>query len=130
MLRSIAGVVTGYVIFGVAALALFPLIHRDPHAAPGLGLVLASTLYGVVFAGLGGFVAARIAGRRPLMHAGTVGLLVALAAIVSMIFNHESSTLWSELATLLLMAPAAFCGGAVELSRMGREHRRTLLRVK
>ena len=130
MLRSIAGVVTGCLIFGVSTLALFPLAGRDPHAEPGVGLVLGSALYGVVFAGLGGFVAARIAGRRPLVHAGAVGLALALAAIAAMIFNREPRPLWSELLTLLLLAPAAFCGGAVELSRMGREHRRMLLRVK
>ena len=129
MLRSVAGVVVGYLVFALAAAVLFRLTGQDPHAAVSLAYAVGATLYGIFFAGAGGFLAARIAGRRPLVHGGIVGLVIGLGAFTSLVLDRAGAH-WSQLAAIFLMAPAAFSGGAVELSRMGRERQRTLVRVK
>jgi hypothetical protein len=48
-LRSVAGVVAGYVLFAVSAVALFQATGRNPHAPQGPGFVLLSAVYGMVF---------------------------------------------------------------------------------
>ena len=113
--RSIAAIVTGYLIFGISAGLLFRAAQRDPHApAPATFLIL-STLYGLVFACLGGYVAARIAQRLELLHAVILALLMATVALISLFAELGRGSVWSQIAALLFMAPAAALGGMVRL---------------
>jgi hypothetical protein len=110
VLRSIGAVIVGYLVFGVSAAAVFPLTGHDPHAPASPMFMFGMVVYGAVFAALGGYVAALIAGRRPRAHALAVGVLIALGSTVSLIAS-ESDARWSQLAALVLMAPAAALAG-------------------
>jgi hypothetical protein len=114
-LRSIGGVVAGYLVFGISAGFLFRVTGQDPHTSATIAFIVFSTLYGMLFALLGGFVATTIAGMRTLVPALAVGALIAAAAIVSMLARPGGGALWSQLCALLLMAPSAVAGGAVRL---------------
>ena len=113
MLRSIAAVVAGYVVFAVSAVALFAGAGRDAHAAAPMWFMVFSTVCGMAFATLAGYLAARIAGRRELLHAGMVSAIIAVGAVSSIFTRPIGGTLWGQIAALALMAPAATLGGVL-----------------
>ncbi len=65
MIRKIAGVILGYAIFVVSALALFKLSVQDPHADPTISFAILTAAYGAVFS----FIAALLLNllQRPLI---------------------------------------------------------------
>jgi hypothetical protein len=109
--RSVAAVVFGYLIFAVSAVLLFQISGQAPHAPASPAFMVGSTLYGVVFAALSGYVAGRLARHHPVRHASAVAGLIALGAAASLLGQARSGGVWSQLAALLLMAPAAWVGG-------------------
>jgi hypothetical protein len=110
VLRSIAAVLPGYLVFGLSAAVLFPLTGRDPDAAAPLTFIIWTTVYGIIFAAAGGYVAAAIALHWPPAHAVAVGALIALGAVAALIAAPADSR-WSQLGALFRMAPAAALGG-------------------
>jgi amino acid transporter len=120
-MRIASGVILGYLLFGLSAFALFRITHHDPHAPASLSFELAGTLYGILFALLGGFVASFIGGRRDTLAAKWVAVLIAAGAIISMF----GSVAWSNLSALLLMAPSAIFGGWLYRARVLAGERRS-----
>lgn len=119
MLRSIGAVLTGYLVFAVSAVLLFKLAARDPHAAAPLGFIILTTLYGMTFAILAGYVAAWLAGRRPLDHAIALAALIASGGLISMVLSAEGGARWSQVGAVVLMAPAAILGGLIRRRAVG-----------
>ena len=112
LLRSIAAVLIGYVLFAAPSFAIFRITGRDPHAPAAFSFMALSTLGGMVFAGIGGFVASAIAGRRPIAHALATALLLAAGATASLVQTlDQRGAIWSQVAALVLMAPCAVVGG-------------------
>jgi len=112
MLRSIAAVVAGYVVFGVSAALLFQLSGQAPHADAPLAFKVASIVWGAVFALVAGWLASRIAVRRPVTHGALVAALIALGAIISLVASPPGA-IWSQVAALVVMAPCAVIGGVI-----------------
>jgi hypothetical protein len=106
-LRSVLAVVLGYAVFAVSGGLLFKVAGRDPHAAQDLWFVVLAVIYGMVFAGLGGVVAARLARAGGPVLGGWVRGLFALGATVSLL--KSAGATWSQWSAILLMAPCA-CG--------------------
>lgn len=113
VLRSLVAVVGGYLIFVLSAVALFQLSGRNPHATQPLWFVTASAVYGMAFAALGGFAAARMAPTRALLHACSVAAIMALGAVASLVASPSTDASWSQWTALALMAPSACLGGRV-----------------
>lgn len=111
LLRSIAAVLAGYVIFAVPGFAVFQLSGQKAHAAASYGFMLLATVCGVAFAMAGGYAAGWLAGRRPVSHGLAVALLIALGATVSLIATLGHGAIWSQVTALVFMAPAAAIGG-------------------
>jgi hypothetical protein len=111
MPRSILSVVVGYVIFAGSAFALFRLSGQPPHQAASMPFMAGSTVFGMVFATLGGYAAAWMAGRRPLAHGVWVAAVLALFAAASLLATFGKGGIWSQAAALVLMAPCAALGG-------------------
>ncbi len=111
LFRSVAVVVGGYLIFALSAVALFQLSGRDPHAPQPLWFEAVAVIYGMGFAALGGLFAARLAPARPMVHAASVAVILALGASVSLIASPGAGATWSQWAALLAMAPSAYVGG-------------------
>ena len=112
MLRSIGAVAAGYIIFGASAALLFQLSGQAPHANAPLAFKAASIIWGTVFALVAGWLTARIAGRKPTVHAGVVAGLIALGALVSLAAQPLAAK-WSQIAALVIMAPSAVLGGVI-----------------
>ena len=111
MLRSAGAVAAGYFIFAASAVLLFQLSGRDPHAEAPLAFKIATTVWGAVFALVGGWLAAHVSVRRPAAHAAGVAALIAAVAIVSLALS--SGARWSPLVVLIVMAPCAWLGGVL-----------------
>lgn len=111
MARSILAVVAGYLIFALSAFAFFQITGQPPHQATPLPIMLGSVALGMVFALLGGYVAAWLARRRPLAHGVAVAAVLALFAAISLFSTLGRGAVWSQVAALALMAPCAAVGG-------------------
>jgi hypothetical protein len=111
MIRSIAAVVAGYFVFAVSAALLFQLSGVDPHGASTAGFKIGSVIWGVLFALIAGWLTARIAVRRPATHATVLAGLIALGALISLVLS--GGAIWSQVAALVFMAPAAWVGGGL-----------------
>ncbi|MCX6132370.1 MAG: hypothetical protein NTU47_01040 [Ignavibacteriales bacterium] len=110
-MRSFLAILVGYLVFAVSAVAMFQLSGVDPHQQPGVGFMIGSTIYGVVFAISGGYVSAAIAARKQLMHAGIVAAIIAVAALISIFAQPGFPTHWSQITAIVFMAPSAVLGG-------------------
>lgn len=119
-MKSILAVLVGYLIFGLSSVALFLIAGVDPKQSPELGFRIWSTLYGILFALLGGYTAARIAGHKELWHASAVAIILALIATISLIEQPTGSSVWSQIAALGFMVPAVIFGGVIRI-RQTRE---------
>jgi peptidoglycan/LPS O-acetylase OafA/YrhL len=112
MLRSIGAVAAGYLIFGASAALLFQLSGQEPHESAPVAFKVASIVWGAVFALVAGWLTARVAGRRPRVHAAIVAGLIALGALVSLLADRSGAK-WSQVAAIVIMAPCALLGGAI-----------------
>jgi hypothetical protein len=110
MLRSAGAVAAGYMVFGASGFLLFQLSGLDPHQPAPIGFKIASVIWGCVFALVAGWLTARVAGTRPVVHAAVLAVLIALGALAS-IAARPGAALWSQLSALALMAPCAWLGG-------------------
>jgi hypothetical protein len=113
VVRSILAVVAGYLVFAVSSALLFGVSGVDPHAAPSATFVVGSIVYGMVFAALAGLVTASLAPRQRFLHAGILASIIWAIALVSLILQFRSGSVWSELATIFLISPAAAAAGFV-----------------
>jgi hypothetical protein len=112
-LRSIAAVAAGYIVFAASAALLFQLSGTDPHAPASLGFKVGSIIWGSVVALIAGWLTGRIAGRRQAAHAAVLASLIALGALVSLILRTGHDSIWSQLAALVFLVPAAWVGGVI-----------------
>ena len=111
MTGSVVAVVVGYLVFGASAAVLFNVTDHDPRETPSLLFAVGAIAYGIFFAGLGGYVAASLAPMQPRRHAVILATVIAIVALVSLVFEFRNGSVWSQVATAVLMAPAATAGG-------------------
>lgn len=121
--RGIVGIVVGYVIFAASAVLLFRLGGRDPHMQQELGFIIGGTVYGMVFAAIGGYVSAVLGGGNSRVQSGVVGIVIALGAGASLAAGPQAGPMWSRVAALTLMAPSALVGGVLRGRRDARPGR-------
>jgi hypothetical protein len=113
VMKSFLAVLVGYLVFGVSTILLFAVAGIDPRQDPEIGFRIWSTAYGVFFAFSGGYVAARVAGKNEVTHASAVACILAFLATASLIAQPGHGSLWSQIAALGFMSPAAVLGGVV-----------------
>jgi hypothetical protein len=113
MLRSILSIIIGWLIYGLSVGILISMTGIDPHGESSVFFKIGSTIYGIVFAFIGGFVTALIAKQRLLLHSISLSLLLILIAIAVIYFTEWNH--WSEWVTIFLIAPFAAFGGWVRL---------------
>jgi hypothetical protein len=109
IVRSVFAVFLGYVVFGGSAVLLFQFSGHQPHAVASLSFEVGTVVYGMLFAMVGGWVAAWVAAVRPIKHGILLAGVIAIGAIISLVFSNAAAT-WSQWSALLLMAPMAIVG--------------------
>jgi hypothetical protein len=111
IIKSIAAVLVGYLVFASLVLIFFQISGQRPHEPATLSIMLGSIAVGMASALLGGYLAALIAGRRPISHGIALAVLIATGAIVSLVSTLGHGSVWSQIAALALMVPCAVAGG-------------------
>jgi len=134
MIRSLLSVLAGIVTLTVTSfaieMALDPLLIRAfPESLPGPESLSSNPwvraltfAYGLICVAAGGYVAARIARRRPVTHAAVMGIIQAgltIVAMLSPVGNHASRLQWIVIA--ILTTPAAIAGGVVYRGRTSND---------
>lgn len=116
---AVGGVLLGYLSFAVASVALFRLAGQDPYGPASTGFMVLSSLLGMAFAALGGYLAELVA-RRGTLGAGLgVALLIGTGAIVSLGSVPAGQTGWSQVVALMLISPCAVIGAAWRVRTRG-----------
>ena len=104
ILRIVAGVVVGYVVFAVGSMLLVgPVMSGEGASIVVLGLVWLA-LVGLI----SGFVAAAISGADRGMVGCILSGLVALATLANLLMGLGAEPNWYKVGTLVLTAPAIF----------------------
>lgn len=116
VVRGIAGVLSGYLIFAFSAVALFQLTKHDPHGPASVPFMVGSIVYGMVFACIGGYAAQAIGARNDMRVTYALAILLATIAAVSIIADYRHFV-WSAVGALVLMAPSVMAGGAIRHRR-------------
>jgi hypothetical protein len=86
----------------LAILALFTIWFRgaSPDTTPSMGFMLFSLGYGFLFAIVGGYITAMIAGRAEMKHAIALAGICVLMGFISMIFAAGQQPLWYQIANM------------------------------
>lgn len=125
-LRSIGAVVAGVVTIIILSLATDVILHAtgiyppwfQPMADPLWGLALA---YRIVYGVLGGYMAARFAPGKAMIHALIVGLIGLALTIVGVAMHWhkgpEYGPKWFNLGLVLTALPCAWAGGKLVRAR-------------
>ena len=126
-LRSVLAIVAGFVLIGLLAVgtdgiahAIRPDIFGPNSSTSNVPYLLIAIVYVGVYATAGCWLAAALAGRRPMLHAlilGVLGLAFNLAAVRGMwsLFPH-----WYTVVSLILVMPFAWLGGRIRERQLER----------
>jgi hypothetical protein len=118
IVRNIAAVVVGYLVFAVSALLLFKLGGIDPHAEAGIGTMLLVVAFGAIFSFVAGFVAKVIAASRTLsINVALAALMFAFAAFSSL---QSTGDHYTQFAAMFIFAPVSILGGLVSKKVLSR----------
>ncbi len=118
MIRSIFAVVAGFVAITILSIGMDALLQR---IAPGVfkagerlytaPVLLSIIIYVQLFVAVGCYVAAKVAGRRPMVHALALGALGFISSIGGTIAYWNTAPAWYHILSLGLILPAAWLGG-------------------
>ena len=109
-MRTAIGVIAGYVLFAFSAALLYAVAGVQPDAAQTGSFLLLRVAFGVAVAAGAGILAGRVARERHRLAALSLALVIAAGAVVTLMERPDITTLWIQLAAVLLMAPAAVAG--------------------
>ena len=120
MVRSILAIVVGFIFIGVLAFGTEAALHSAMPSAFGANgrvdsvpLLLFIQLYVFVYAVAGCYLAAWIAGRKPMQHALILGVLGLVFNVVGTMKTWDTAPAWYHIVALLLVMPAAWVGGMI-----------------
>ncbi|MEO7086522.1 MAG: hypothetical protein ABI442_03865 [Gemmatimonadaceae bacterium] len=94
----------------MSAALLFKTVGVNPHGPASTPFMIATAVYGMAFASVGGLATAKISRARPYLHTGLLASLIALGAVVSLATSPSTDATWSQWMAILLMAPSALLG--------------------
>jgi hypothetical protein len=126
-LRSVLAIVAGFLFIGVLAIGtdgvahtIRPDIFGPNNSTSNVPYLVIAIVYVGVYATAGCWLAAALAGRRPMFHAlilGALGLIFNLAAVQGMwsLFPH-----WYTVVSLVLVVPFAWLGGRIRERQLER----------
>lgn len=109
IVRNIAAVIVGYLIFAGSAVFLFNLSGIDPHAETDFRTKVGIICLGYIFAFSGGYVARVIAASSNLTVNFVLAFLIAGFAAFSLFKSPREH--YTQIAAIFLFAPASLIGG-------------------
>lgn len=117
----LGGCVIGLVAGLVLAMQGSPVEDVERQISGSTAIQVGSLVYGLCCTALGGYVAAWIAGFKPVLHAvaaGAISLIWGLLVVALNLFvGFYFQPLWITIAGMILVLPAAAVGGVLRGSR-------------
>jgi hypothetical protein len=117
MLRLIAGILLGYLLFGFTAVLIFAIAGRDPHAAADPAFMVGTIGAGLIAALAGGYLGAAVARGNERAAGLVIGGIIAAGALVSLVAQPGAGARWSQLSAFF-MAPVALLGSVIRARRV------------
>lgn len=118
LLRSVFAIVFGFLavfVFAIAAdlvlLALLPSAFDSRHLIKSPALLAVALGYTTFFQAVGGYLAARLARRRPQLHALILGAIGLAFAIPLGLAQWSHTPWWYHVGIWLFTLPATWAGG-------------------
>ncbi|MEP6801224.1 MAG: hypothetical protein ABJC07_04765 [Acidobacteriota bacterium] len=119
MIRSVLAVACGFfamtLVVGaatvVAVRAMLPKSSPGARPRPTPVYLTVNLIYSCLAAASGGYVAALLAGRNPIAHAGVLAGIVLIMGLVSMKLYEDQQPRWYQVTLLALMPFFAAAGG-------------------
>ena len=111
MLRSALAVLAGILVLTVASFAIEAV--ADPLMSRNVPARIFTLAYTMLCVAAGGYVTAWLARRSEVRHAVIMGVIEAVLTVAAMLEMPGHAPLWSWVAGILLIIPAAWFGGLV-----------------
>jgi hypothetical protein len=126
-LRSVGAVLVGMLTGIILSLGTDELLHLahvfppwDQRASDGL--LLLATIYRTIYGVAGSFIAARLAPRRPMLHAMILGVFGLAASAAGAVVTWNKGPVfgphWYPVALVVLAIPTAWAGGKIRLAQL------------
>ncbi len=122
-MRSILAVATGYIVITLAIFLLFAVWFVDAPVGeidPSWTFIAVAVVWGFLSAALGGYLAGKLARRRPFEHAAALALTSGVIGVVSMIASFGEQPVGFQLANLVVLMAGCLSGGYLRVQRVGR----------
>jgi hypothetical protein len=129
MLKSIGAVFAGLLFIFVTHIGTDAIMHAKgvfpPAGQPmfNIGQLLMASLYRGIFSIIGCYITARLAPRRPMLHALTLGGIGVVLSTAGAIALWDMGPAWYPLSLIALSIPYAWLGGKLFEAR-GKTARR------
>lgn len=118
MIRQILGIIAGYTIFVVTSLALFKITGHKPHSPATNSFIVFTTIYGIVFSLISGFITKLVAKTRNLHVCYILALIIAGFAMFSLLKSDGSH--WTQFLAIVIFAPTSILGGLFHSKRSSK----------
>ena len=125
-LRSIVAVLAGVLSVIILSLATDVVLHASGVYPPWFqpmaeGLWILALAYRIVYGIAGGYIAARLAPNRPMIHAAIIGVIGLVLSIVGVAMHwnkgQEYGPKWFGVALIVTALPCAWLGGRLHVAR-------------
>jgi len=121
MARSVLAVIAGYLVVAAAVVATFAALGAlVPGAFVSTAWLVFLVGWGFAWMVVGGYVTAAIARRSEIDHALSLGALMVVLGVISMVMGAGKEPLWFQIANFLIAIPAVLCGGALRAWQRSR----------
>ncbi len=88
---------------------------------PGIGFLVAGLVLGILFAIVGGYITAVVAKTAEIRHALSLGGVIVLLGLVTMVFMQSPQPLWVQLLGLIFAVPSVYIGGVLRMRQNTRK---------
>jgi hypothetical protein len=126
MLRSALAILAGIAALTISSFAIeavvnplllraFPVaLPNDAAMSHNLPAMSFTFAYSLTCVGFGGYLTARLARHAPARHAAMMGAIQAALTVAAMLADRDKAPLAAWIIGILLMTPAAWCGGVIQ----------------
>jgi hypothetical protein len=117
--RSVAAVLAGFItVFFLSTATDFLLEATGVFTPPSEGffvtwMIVLAVVYRTIYTALGGFLAARLAPHRPMLHAVILGAIGVVMGTLGAVVSAGRSPLWFPVLLIVLTLPAVWFGAKV-----------------
>jgi hypothetical protein len=119
MVRLVAGIAFGYLLFAFTAVLIFSVPGRDPQAPADPSFMVGTIGAGLIAALTGGYVGAIVARGRERTAGLVIGAIIAGVAVWVLLAQPGTGAQWSQLSAFF-MAPVAVLGAVIRARRVAR----------